>query len=74
MVTVISPLVPPSFATSAVMVISSPPVGELSLKVISFIDKSGSFSSANVFVAEIGSISMASNKAVILRDIFLRIA
>jgi len=35
-------------------------------------DKSGSFSSANVFIAEKGNISMASNKAVILRDIFLR--
>ena len=68
--TLISPLVPPSFAISAVIVISSPPVGESSLKLISFIDKSGSFSSANVFTAEKGNISMASSKAVILRDIF----
>ena len=47
MVTLISPLVPPSLATSAVIVTSSPPVGESSSKLISFIDKSGSFSSAN---------------------------
>ena len=67
-----SPLVPPSLAISASIVISSPPVGESSLKLIPFMDKSGSFSSANVFIAEKGNISMASNKAVILRDIFLR--
>ncbi len=69
MVTLIRPLDPPSFAISAVMVIVSPPVGESSLKVISFIDKSGSPSSAKVFIADRGNISMANKKAVSLRNI-----
>ena len=50
------------------MVIVSPPVGESSLKVISFIDKSGSPSSAKVFMADSGNISMANKKAVSLRN------
>ena len=55
-------------AISAVIVIVSPPFGESSLKFISFIDKSGSPSSAKVFLADRGSSSMASTKAVSLRD------
>ena len=56
-------------AITAVIVIVSPPAGESSLKLISSIDKSGSPSSAKVFIADNGNNSMASTIAVILRDI-----
>ena len=45
----------------------SPPVGESSLNVISFIDKSGSPSSAKTSIAEKGNINMANKRAVSLR-------